>query len=458
MVDFQQFLSRLLTISDQSSLMKSPRSVSYYVAIIRLTLVRRFLLGLLGLAGAVGVALGVAPHSTLDENVEIRSVSAPVAISPREIVSADSSQGFVREERVLRGDTIFSLLARLQVSDTGAQRFFSRPTVIRALAPWTTGRAVVARVDREGRLLELTVRDDESVIVVSRENDSDFLLSVKPVETEIRIVLKSGAVASSLYSATDEAGIPDSISAAFAEVFSSEVDLHRDLRAGDHFSMVYEMTYSNGEALRPGKLLAAEFTNQGRTLQAIYFQDENGQTSYFAPNGKNLRQAFLKSPIEFSRITSGFSTSRLHPVLQVWRAHKGIDYGAPIGTRVRATSDGVVSFAGWQNGYGKTVVIRHSRGYTTLYGHLSGFPRELRSGNRVQQGEVIGFVGMTGLATGPHLHYEFHVNGGHVDPTRLAKRPGNELSVNSRHRFLEVASDRLSQLSALRDVSVASAQ
>ncbi len=437
---------------------KSPHSVPHYVAIIRLTLVRRFVIGMLGLAGAVGVALGVAPRSTLDEDVQIRSVSETVAISPREIVSADSSQGFVREERVVRGDTIFSLLARLQVSDASAQRFFSRPTVNRALAPWTTGRAIIARVDREGRLIELTVRDDESVIVVSRENDSDFLLSVKPVETEIRIVLKSGAVASSLYSATDEAGIPDSISAAFAEVFSSEVDLHRDLRAGDHFSMVYEMIYSNGEALRPGKLLAAEFTNQGRTLQAIHFQDENGQTSFFAPNGKNLRQAFLRSPIEFSRITSGFSPSRLHPVLQVWRAHKGIDYGAPVGTRVRTTSDGVVSFAGWQNGYGKTVVIRHNRGYTTLYGHLSGFARELRSGSRVQQGDVIGFVGMTGLATGPHLHYEFHVNGNHVDPTRLAKRSGSELSVNARSHFLEIASDRLAQLSALRNTSVAAAQ
>ena len=218
------------------------------------------------------------------------------------------------------------------------------------------------------------------------------------------------------------------------------------------------MIYSNGEALRPGKLLAAEFTNQGRTLQAIHFQDENGQTSFFAPDGRNLRQAFLKSPIEFSRITSGFSPSRLHPVLQVWRAHKGIDYGAPIGTRVRATSDGVVSFAGWQNGYGKTVVIRHNRGYTTLYGHLSGFARELRSGSRVQQGDVIGFVGMTGLATGPHLHYEFHVNGSHVDPARLAKRSGSELSVNARSHFLDVASDRLAQLSALRDISVAAAQ
>jgi murein DD-endopeptidase MepM/ murein hydrolase activator NlpD len=410
------------------------------------------------LLGLVSGAFGVAQRSPVVESIDVAPVIESVALSPvLADAPAETAQVFIREERVQRGDTVFSLLARLQVSDAEARRFFSRPSVGKVFAPWIPGRPVVGKVDADGRLLELEIQREESSIQVTRSEEQGFQISEVPLPVERRIVMKAGAITSSLFAATDEAGVPDAIASSFAEVFSSEVDLHRDLRAGDRFAMVYEMLYVNGAPSRPGRLLVAEFVNRGRKLQALHFKDESGRESYFSPDGRSLRQAFLRSPLEFSRVTSGFSSARLHPVLQVWRAHKGIDYGAPTGTRVRVTADGTVLRAGWQNGYGNTVVVQHGQGYRTLYGHLSAIGRGLRTGSKVSQGDVIGFVGMTGLASGPHLHYEFHVNGNHVDPTRfLANRVAIELSPQVRAQFMRVASDRMRQLSILDGLSVAS--
>jgi murein DD-endopeptidase MepM/ murein hydrolase activator NlpD len=412
----------------------------------------------LALLGLVSGAFGVAQRAPVVESVDVAPVIEAVALNPVVAdVPASTANIFIREERVQRGDTVFSLLARLQVSDSEAQRFFSRPAVGKVFVPWIPGRPVVGKVDADGRLLELEIQNDENSIRVVRTEDQGFQIAEVALPVERRIVMKAGSISSSLFAATDEAGIPDAIASSFAEVFSSEVDLHRDLRAGDRFAMVYEMLYVNGAPSKPGRLLVAEFVNQGRKLQALHFKDESGRESYFSPNGRSLRQAFLRSPLEFSRVTSGFSTARLHPVLQIWRAHKGIDYGAPTGTRVRVTAEGTVVHAGWQNGYGNTVVVQHGQGYRTLYGHLSAINRGVRPGSKLDQGDVIGFVGMTGLASGPHLHYEFHVNGNHVDPTRfLANRVAIELAPQARTQFMRVAADRMRQLSVLDGLSVAS--
>jgi murein DD-endopeptidase MepM/ murein hydrolase activator NlpD len=240
-----------------------------------------------------------------------------------------------------------------------------------------------------------------------------------------------------------------------AEIFSSDVDFHRDLRRGDRFSVVYEALAADGEFVGFGRVLAAEFVNQGNLYRAVFFRDDEGRNGYYTPDGRNMRKAFLRSPIEFSRVTSGFSRSRYHPVLKTWRAHKGIDYGAPSGTRVRATADGVVTFVGVKGGYGKTVTVRHPNGYATLYAHLSGFGESLRRGKRVVQGEVVGFVGSTGLATGPHLHYEFHVNGVHQNPMRLAMPPGPPITPERRPAFEEAARPMFARLDMLRNIDLA---
>jgi murein DD-endopeptidase MepM/ murein hydrolase activator NlpD len=260
-----------------------------------------------------------------------------------------------------------------------------------------------------------------------------------------------------LFAATDSAGLSDMVALQLAEIFSSEIDFHRDLRPGDRFGVVYEALYNEGEVVRTGRILAAEFTNDRETYRALYFRDNQGRGGYFTPDGRNVRKAFLRSPLEFSRITSGFSQARLHPVLNVWRAHKGVDYGAPVGTRVRVTADGRVQFVGRQGGYGNLVVVRHNNGYATAYGHLSGFAKGLRPGQRVSQGDIIGFVGKTGLATGPHLHYEFRVGGVHQNPLRFATPPGQPIARDARAAFDETSHTLLERLELIRDMTLAAA-
>ena len=223
---------------------------------------------------------------------------------------------------------------------------------------------------------------------------------------------------------------------------------------GDTFSIIYEQPYLNGEATRNARILAAEFINHGRALQAFYFQNTRHGGDYFSPDGKSMRKAFLRSPIEFSRVSSGFSRARFHPVLNRWRAHKGVDYAAPTGTKVRATADGVVRFVGKQGGYGNAVMLDHQGQFQTVYGHLSRFG-EVRRGQRVSQGEVIGYVGQTGLASGPHLHYEFKVSGVQRDPLKVALPDGKPISEVQQTVFTETIQSLHARLSLLRNTRIA---
>jgi murein DD-endopeptidase MepM/ murein hydrolase activator NlpD len=250
--------------------------------------------------------------------------------------------------------------------------------------------------------------------------------------------------------------MPDSVATQLADIFGGDIDFHRDLRKGDRFSVIYEAVNHMGRLVRTGRILAAEFINDGKTYRALWFQGADGQGGYYTADGKNIRKAFLRSPLEFSRITSGFTLSRFHPVLKEWRAHRGIDYGAPVGTRVKATGDGVVEFVGAQGGYGKMIILRHQGSYTTVYGHLSGFASGLKKGARVAQGDVIGYVGMTGLATGPHLHYEFRVNGSFQNPLTIALPSAPPLTPGQMAQFRTVAQSQLARIDMLRGSHLAS--
>jgi murein DD-endopeptidase MepM/ murein hydrolase activator NlpD len=268
--------------------------------------------------------------------------------------------------------------------------------------------------------------------------------------------MKSAEIRTSLFSASDSAGLADSIAMQLADIFSTDIDFHRDLRRGDHFSVVYEMFFDRGEPVRAGRVLAAEFINVGRLYRAVYFQYDEKRGGYYTPDGRNIRKAFLRSPLEYSRISSGYSTSRFHPILGQWRAHKGIDYAAPHGTRVRATGDGIVEFAGRDHrGYGNLIVLRHQSGYTTWYGHLSGFAKGLRKGIRVAQSETIGYVGSTGLATGPHLHYEFRINDVHQNPLRVVIPAAPPLSAELKPAFEVEVEPLVQQLKLLRSTHLA---
>ena len=354
-------------------------------------------------------------------------------------------ESYIREERFQRGDTLAALLARLGIGEADA----------RALA-----RLPELRLPRTGTLLSAEARTDGSLVSLSFISPRDSLVRVERrgaqvVASEVtavlttRLEMKSAEIRSSLFAATDAAGMPDSVALQLADIFGGDIDFHRDLRQGDRFSVLYEQHGYEGRPVRTGRVLAAEFVSQGRSYRAVWFPKTAG---YFAPDGKNLRKAFLRSPLEFSRVSSGFGP-RMHPFLQTWRAHQGVDYAAPAGTRVRAAGDGVVDSVGRNGGYGNVVVLKHDSQNTTLYAHLSGFAHGIRKGARVTQGQAVGFVGQTGWATGPHLHYEFRVAGVARNPLRLALPAALPVEAHDMSEFRAHSAPlvaRLDQLSGTR--------
>lgn len=373
-------------------------------------------------------------------------------------------QAYLREEKVQKGDTLANLLNRLGVNDPKALDYIKKTpaahALFRQLAP---GKPVTASTNDTGELLLLSFPlNNRTENLLIEKNNNTFSTREASLSTYAQLEMKSGEIRSSLYGATDEAGIPDAIANQLADIFGADIDFHRDLRNGDRFTLVYEVYRHQGQGIRSGRILAAELINGGRTFRAAYFEDpkssNNGKGSYYTPDGKSLRKAFLRSPLEFSRITSGFTNARLHPILQQWRAHKGVDYGAPTGTKVRSTGDGTVEFIGRQGGYGNLIVLRHQGRYSTAYGHLSSFAPQLRKGSRVSQGDHIGNVGATGWATGPHLHYEFRISGEQVNPLAV-QLPGTPLLEAAQlAQFREKTRTHLAQLDVLKQSDIATLQ
>lgn len=381
-------------------------------------------------------AFAVAP-ATDSTPVTLQTVVERLA-TPSVAVIPGTDHGFLREEVVQRGDTLANLFSRLGINDKEAFEFVRSDSTAQAIArQLRPGKQVTARTTDSGELLALhfPVNNKDTVLAVTR-GKAGLQAAEETVVLETRTEVRTGEIRYSLFGATDAAGIPDNIATQLADIFGGDIDFHRDLRKGDRFSVVYEMLYQRGQPIRGGRILAAEFTNDQKTFQAYWFAGEQGkQGGYYTADGKNLRKAFLRSPLEFSRVTSGFTTNRFHPVLKTWRAHKGVDYGAPIGTKVRSVADGTVEFAGRQGGYGNLLIIRHHGAYSTAYGHLNGFAPGMRKGSRVQQGETIGYVGQTGLASGPHLHYEFRVRDQQVNPLAITMPPAPALTAADIARF-----------------------
>lgn len=402
---------------------------------------------------AVLAAFGTAPD-TVTRTISTEQVTEVVPV-PEAAPLSHGEGGFWREDRIRRGDTVANVLAQLQINDPAATSYLRRSKEAKPLFQLTPGRSVLARTAESGALIELRYRiGADKELVIAREANG-FITRAQPLDAEQRLVMKSGTVANSLFGATDDADIPDAVADQLLKMFSSDIDFHKDLRKGDRFTVVYEADFLAGEAVRSGRLVAAEFVNNGKILQAVWFEGEKGRGAYYTPDGRSLKKAYLKSPIEFSRISSGFSQARLHPVLQSVRAHKGVDYAAPIGTKVLAASDGELSFVGQQSGYGNVVVIEHRDGHSTLYGHLSGFAPGLHKDQHVEQSQVIGYVGMTGLATGPHLHYEFRIHGEHQDPLLLATPEGLPITSQLQAAFETRTKPLAERLNLLRGANLA---
>jgi murein DD-endopeptidase MepM/ murein hydrolase activator NlpD len=323
---------------------------------------------------------------------------------------------------------------------------------------------------RHGQLLRLRLSEGSDLEALELErsrvetlririDDDTFSAERVHKDVDVRIATAAGLIESSLFVDGQKAGLSDNIIMELANIFGWEIDFALEIRAGDRFRLVYEQHFLDGEKLRDGPILAAEFVNRGETFRAIRYENRDGDVAYYDDEGRSKRRAFLRTPIKFGRISSGFNPKRWHPVLKKWRSHKGVDYAAPTGTPILASGDGRVTFRGTKGGYGNTVILQHAGKYTTLYAHMSKFARRVQNGSRVKQGQVIGYVGKSGLATGPHLHYEFRVDGVHKDPLRVKLPKSLALPETEIQDFKTVATPLLAQLEAIgQETLVASAE
>jgi murein DD-endopeptidase MepM/ murein hydrolase activator NlpD len=409
---------------------------------------------LLTIAGVVA-AFAFAPDSLVPAEPAqriIRELSRPV-IAP--LVQAG---GYWREERIQRGDTLGSVLARLGIEDVAAQNFLRTDTRARPLYQLKPGKAVRVQADDDGRLIALSYLAQGGELLTVKRVEDGFSAQSAPPGSTVRLELRAGEIRSSLFAASDAVGLPDAVTMQLAEIFSGDIDFHHDLRLGDWFTVVYEMREIDGQSAGAGRIVAAEFVNKGNIYRAFSWQGPEGSEAYYAEDGTTQRKAFMRSPLSFTRITSGFSLARFHPFLQTWRAHKGVDFAAPTGTPVHAAGDGKVASAGWQNGYGNAVVLQHGTTYSTVYAHLSRFATAIKPGARVAQGDIIGYVGQTGWATGPHLHYEFRVNNEQRNPMTIALPTAQPLPAAALGDYRERVSVLSAQLVLGHGVTLAGAE
>lgn len=309
-----------------------------------------------------------------------------------------------------------------------------------------------------GRLEELTYAIDETRTLSVRRRGVGYESTTLTAALERRQAESVGEIRSSLFADGRKAGMSNRMILEFADIFGYDIDFAQDLQEGDRFAVVYENILKDGRKLREGDILAAEFTNQGKTYRAVRYVDSEGRAGYYTPSGESLRKAFIRTPVDFVRISSGFNLQRRHPILNIIRAHKGVDYAAATGTPVHTTGDGKIEFVGRKGGYGNVIIVRHSGNNQTLYAHLSRFKPGMNVGAKVRQGQIIGFVGSSGLATAPHLHYEFLVNGLHKNPVTVTLPRAVPLNAQTLVQFRALTAPLVAKIDALSDRSVALSQ
>lgn len=345
-----------------------------------------------------------------------------------------------------RGQTMGEIFAKFGISSRQLAHIVAEAPGAESFTRLRPGDRIGIRRGLDGTLTGLQFdvdSDTRRVVEIDGQRISERTIE-RPVETRVRVA--SGEIVGSLFGAGETAGIDDNTIVQLAKVFGYDIDFAQDLRRGDQFSLIYEERYRDGEVIPGGAIIAATFVNNGRRYDAFRFVKADGSAEYYDRSGRPLRKAFIRTPVEFSRISSRFSSARRHPILGTVRAHKGVDYAAPSGTPIMAAADGRVSFAGWKTGYGRVVIIDHGRGHSTVYAHMSRFGKNAKVGTRVRQGDNIGFVGMTGLATAPHLHYEFRINGVHRDPLKVTLPPPEPLPGALMAKFRAMTAPYVEQL------------
>ena len=421
---------------------RHPKHVTAFVAVVFLG----------GGGGAFAVANLGPDASNLPVRMLVETLETPNL--DQQVAALEQKTLKLYRNDITRGtDTAESLLRRLGLVDSVAAAYIRKTPEVRQALLNRSGRNVSVEANEQQQLLTLTTRwlknDNDTQfqrMVITRNANNQFSVRTDSAPLTASVRMTGGTVASSLYAASDEARLPDSVTRQLADVFSGQIDFHRALRKGAVFSVVYETLEAEGEPLRSGRLLSAEITNDKKTYDAVWFQEPGQKGAYYTMGGDSLRRAFLASPMPYSRRTSGFGM-REHPIFHTQRAHLGVDYAAPTGTPVISVADGVVVESGFSGGFGNMVVVQHNARQSTVYAHLSKIG--VRKGQTVKQGDNLGAVGATGWATGPHLHFEFRINGRHVDPLTLAQQGSTEpISAALRPQFNQRAQYARSQLMA----------
>ncbi len=354
------------------------------------------------------ISLPVVAEAAIEARIELAEESATVEDSWQTII-------------IKSGDTLASIFTRNGLPASTTHNIATLNEQTRALRYIKPGQKIHLLLDDENKLRQMKYEPDITrTMLIQRKEDQSFSSQITNYKLDAFPVYREGVIESSLFEAAAKSDIPENVIMDLAGIFGWDIDFSLDIRKGDRFGIVYNELYKDDVKIRNGRILAAEFINDGKIYRAVYYIDPKGDGDYFDESGKSMRKAFLRSPVEFSRISSRFSNNRWHPVLSKWRSHKGVDYAAARGTPVRASGDGKISFAGTKGGYGRSIIIQHGGRYTTVYGHLHRYAKGARSGKKVKQAQIIGYVGSSGLATGPHLHYEFRVNGVHRNPLTVS--------------------------------------
>lgn len=396
--------------------------------------------------------------------VQQPAVSAPEAavVAPVAQIDNPSNNGVVESQPaeepsitwlskiVQKGDSLSSLLARAGISPNELHEIMStaKSKAAKALTTLHPGQKVEISVDDNQKLNQLRfILSPIETLEVTKADDGSYEFEKVYKKYDVQIQHTQVSIQQSLFFDAQNAGLDSSIIMKLAEIFEYDIDFALGLRAGDSLDVIYEELYLDGKKQKNGRVLAANFFNKGKRYSAVYYQKPKQDVgSYYTENGETMRKAFIQSPVDFARISSHFNLKRRHPILHTIRAHKGVDYAASVGTPVKATGDGRVMLANQKGGYGKTIILKHAGNYTTLYGHLSGYAQGIRSGKEVRQGQVIGYVGTTGMSTGPHLHYEFHVNGMYTNPLTVKLPRSIPLGGKDKQNFFASTSELRNQL------------
>jgi murein DD-endopeptidase MepM/ murein hydrolase activator NlpD len=360
------------------------------------------------------------------------------------LIPDDADWGIIT---IKSGDTLASIFDSAGISAATTHAIASLNQQTKSLRYILPGQKIHILLDEKKRLRRMKyVPDITKVLSIQRNEDQSFSSKITNYRLQAFPVFREGVIESSLFEAAAKGNIPESVIMDLAYIFGWDIDFSLDIRNGDRFSVVYNELYKDNIKIRNGRILAAEFVNNGKRYKAVYYTDPQGKGDYFNEVGKSMRKAFLRSPVDFTRISSRFNKKRWHPVLSKWRSHQGVDYAAARGTPVKAAGDGRIKFRGTKGGFGRAIFIQHGGRYTTVYGHLKSFARGVRQGKQVEQGQIIGFVGSSGLATGPHLHYEFRVNGAHRNPLTVRLPEAKPVHPSFQKHFKENTQVYLSML------------